>query len=104
GEQQRVALARALATEPIVLFADEPTGNLDSHTGAAILELLQALNRTRGLTILMVTHSSVASTYGHRTIELCDGRVVGEDAAGAAGPLGRPGDAVPRPAPPEAID
>src|SRR5262249_540660 len=80
GEQQRVAPARALATEPIVLFADEPTGNLDSHTGAAILELLQALNRTRGLTILMVTHSSVASTYGHRTIELCDGRVVGEDA------------------------
>ena len=78
GEQQRVAIARALATEPKVLLADEPTGNLDSHTGQVILDLLRQLNRTRTLTVLMVTHNTFAAAYGHRTLELRDGRIVRE--------------------------
>jgi len=81
GEQQRVAIARALATRPMLLLADEPTGNLDSHTGAAILDLLRALNQSESVSILMVTHSSAASAHAQRIIELCDGRVVGEHAA-----------------------
>ena len=78
GEQQRVAIARALATEPDLLLADEPTGNLDSHTGQAILDLLRALNVEHRLTIILVTHSTFAATYGHRTVELRDGRIVHE--------------------------
>jgi len=82
GEQQRVAIARALVTEPELLLADEPTGNLDSRTGQAILDLLSRLNRQRELTVVMVTHSTFAATYGHRTVELRDGRVVREVRAG----------------------
>jgi putative ABC transport system ATP-binding protein len=78
GEQQRVAIARALATKPRLLVADEPTGNLDSRTGRAILDLMQALNRTQHLTIVLVTHSPFAASYGHRTVELSDGRVLRE--------------------------
>jgi putative ABC transport system ATP-binding protein len=76
GEQQRVAIARALATEPDLVLADEPTGNLDSRTGEAILDLFRRLNVERGLTLILVTHSAFAATYGHRTIELRDGRVI----------------------------
>ena len=76
GEQQRVALARALVTEPALLVADEPTGNLDSHSGQTILDLLSTLHRDRGLTIILVTHSAVAAAYAERTIELLDGRIV----------------------------
>jgi len=76
GEQQRLAIARALVTGPILLLADEPTGNLDSRTGQVILELLRRLNQTERLTVVLVTHSSVAATYGDRTIELQDGRIV----------------------------
>ncbi len=76
GEQQRVAVARAIATKPRLLLADEPTGNLDSHSGEKILDLLRLLNRTQGVTVLMVTHNVFAATYGHRTIELRDGAIV----------------------------
>jgi putative ABC transport system ATP-binding protein len=78
GEQQRVAIARALVTEPTLVLADEPTGNLDSHTGQQILDLLRRLNTERELTVIMVTHSAFAATYGHRTVELRDGRIVHE--------------------------
>ncbi len=78
GEQQRVAIARALVTEPQFLLADEPTGNLDSRTGQAILDLLRRLNVQRHLTVILVTHSTFAATYGHRTVELRDGRIVRE--------------------------
>ena len=78
GEQQRVAIARALSTDPQLILADEPTGNLDSRTGTAILDLLRRLNVDRELTVVMVTHSTYAATYGHRTVELCDGRIVRE--------------------------
>jgi putative ABC transport system ATP-binding protein len=75
GEQQRVAIARALVTDPQLLLADEPTGNLDSLTGQAILDLLRQLNRERNLTVILVTHSTYAATYGRRIIELRDGRI-----------------------------
>ena len=84
GEQQRVGIARALVTDPTLLLADEPTGNLDSHTGQAILDLLRQLNIDRRVTVIMVTHSTVAAMYGHRTIELCDGRIVYEARAADA--------------------
>src|SRR5262245_19315413 len=84
GEPQRVAIARALVTEPGLLLADEPTGNLDSCTGQAVLELLRALNVERRVTIVMVTHSPVAAAYAQRTVELRDGLVVGDAAVGHA--------------------
>jgi putative ABC transport system ATP-binding protein len=76
GEQQRIAIARSLVTKPRVLLADEPTGNLDSRTGQAVLDLLRTLNAERRLTVILVTHSTFAATYGHRTIELQDGTIV----------------------------
>jgi putative ABC transport system ATP-binding protein len=71
-----VAIARAIATGPTLLLADEPTGNLDSRTGQSILDLLRDLNRSQGVTVLMVTHNVFAATYGDRTLELRDGRIV----------------------------
>jgi putative ABC transport system ATP-binding protein len=76
GEQQRVALARAFVNEPVILFADEPTGNLDGATGERIIELLEALNRERGCTIVLVTHDSALAARTQRTIRLRDGVVV----------------------------
>ena len=76
GEQQRLAIARALVTSPTLLLADEPTGNLDSRTGQVILDLLRQLNHAERLTVILVTHSSFAATYGDRTIELQDGRII----------------------------
>ncbi|WP_371661888.1 ABC transporter ATP-binding protein [Streptomyces sp. NBC_00280] len=75
GQQQRVALARALITRPEVLFADEPTGALDSRTGHEVLRLLRAMVDTDGLTVVMVTHDPVAAAYADRVVLLVDGRV-----------------------------
>jgi len=75
GEIQRVAVARALAFNPPILLADEPTGNLDSQNGSAILDLLRLVNRQDGCTIVMVTHSEEAAAYADRKIYLRDGRV-----------------------------
>jgi len=79
GERQRVAIARALANDPPILLADEPTGNLDTHTGAEILRLLQDLHTRLGTTILVVTHDQTVARACSRTITLTDGRVVGDE-------------------------
>ncbi|HXJ35351.1 MAG TPA: ABC transporter ATP-binding protein [Candidatus Eisenbacteria bacterium] len=76
GEMQRVAIARALVIEPKLILADEPTGNLDSATGDAILGLIQAANRERGATVVMVTHDAKAAAYGTRMVSMRDGAVV----------------------------
>ena len=78
GQQQRVAVARALASQPTIIFADEPTGNLDSRTGAEILSFMQVAVRELGQTIVMVTHDPVAASYADRVIFLADGKVVDE--------------------------
>jgi putative ABC transport system ATP-binding protein len=86
GEMQRVAIARALVIEPILLLADEPTGNLDSKTGEDILHLVKATAEQSGQTVVMVTHDARAAAYGDRIITLKDGRIVSDvdDAAAAA--------------------
>lgn len=76
GQQQRVALARALVTEPRTLFADEPTGNLDSKRSAEILELLSSLNADQGITIIMVTHEPEFAAYARRMLWFKDGKIV----------------------------
>jgi len=81
GQQQRVAVARALVGEPLILLADEPTGNLDSKNGEAVMDLLRDLHR-QGATICMVTHDPRYASYADRTIHLFDGRVV-EESVGA---------------------
>ncbi|WP_042368740.1 ABC transporter ATP-binding protein [Streptacidiphilus neutrinimicus] len=78
GQQQRVACARALASRPEIIFADEPTGNLDSRSGAEILGFLRSSVRELGQTIVMVTHDPVAASYADRVIFLADGRIVDE--------------------------
>ena len=75
GQQQRVAIARAIVTRPAVLLADEPTGNLDTHTGEEIMELIGALNRDHGITVLMVTHEPEMAAHAKRIIRFIDGRV-----------------------------
>jgi putative ABC transport system ATP-binding protein len=81
GERQRVALARALANDPVLLLADEPTGNLDSATAAHVLDLFDAFQRDRGLTLVVVTHSQEVAERAHRVVKMRDGRVVGDTAA-----------------------
>ena len=82
GQQQRVAIARAIVTNPAVLLADEPTGNLDSATSREIMELLTTLNRERGITVLMVTHESEMASYARRIVRFIDGRVASDDGDG----------------------
>jgi putative ABC transport system ATP-binding protein len=77
GQQQRVAIARALVAEPKLILADEPTGNLDTENGAAVMSLLTEINAA-GTTVVMVTHSLVHAGYAKRTVKLLDGRVVSE--------------------------
>jgi putative ABC transport system ATP-binding protein len=83
GQQQRVAVARALVGEPSILLADEPTGNLDSRNGEAVMELLSELHRG-GATICMVTHDARFASHADRTIQLFDGQVVDEGSARSA--------------------
>jgi putative ABC transport system ATP-binding protein len=79
GEQQRVAVARAFAAEPQVLFADEPTGNLDSATGAQVLDLLLALRERRGTTLVLVTHDTAVASRAPRRIHMFGGRIVKDE-------------------------
>jgi len=80
GQQQRVAIARALATRPDVIFSDEPTGALDSHTAAEVLTLLRSVVDAYGQTVVMVTHDPVAASYADRRLTMSDGRIMRDDA------------------------
>ncbi|MEZ5842477.1 MAG: ABC transporter ATP-binding protein [Hyphomicrobiaceae bacterium] len=75
GQQQRVAIARAIVTDPIVLVADEPTGNLDTRTSREIMDLVTSLNRDRGITVVMVTHENDIAAYARRVVRFVDGRI-----------------------------
>ena len=76
GQQQRVAIARAMANEPPILLADEPTGNIDSHTSREVMDLFRKLNQEDGITIILVTHDQEVARHARRTIVLRDGRVI----------------------------
>jgi putative ABC transport system ATP-binding protein len=78
GQQQRIAIARALINEPEILLADEPTGQLDSHTSAEIMEIFQRLNVTQGITVIVVTHSDEVARFARRIITFRDGQVIGD--------------------------
>ncbi len=75
GQQQRVAIARALVTEPSIILADEPTGNLDSKTGKEIMDLFAELHRTRGITVIFVSHDPSIAANAHRVIHIMDGQI-----------------------------
>ena len=79
GQQQRVAIARAIVTEPDVLLADEPTGNLDTQRSREIMEVIAGLNRDRGITVLMVTHEADMAAYAHRVVRFVDGLVASDE-------------------------
>jgi putative ABC transport system ATP-binding protein len=82
GERQRVAIARALVHDPVLVFADEPTANLDSQTGAAVVDLLSRLNAERGVSFLLATHDPAIMQRAARIVRLSDGRVVDDTAGG----------------------
>jgi putative ABC transport system ATP-binding protein len=84
GQQQRVAIARAIVTRPAVLLADEPTGNLDTHTSREIMELISTFNRELGITVLMVTHEADIAAYAKRVVRFVDGRVESDERNGEA--------------------
>jgi putative ABC transport system ATP-binding protein len=79
GQQQRVAIARALSTEPAVIFADEPTGNLDSDSAEEVMQLIDRLNRDNGQTFVLVTHAREVAAHASRIIRMRDGEIVGDD-------------------------
>jgi ABC-type lipoprotein export system ATPase subunit len=81
GEQQRVAIARALINEPELLLADEPTGNLDSHTGGEIIELLKNLRAEKQMTLIMATHDAKVAAHAERVVELVDGQIKSSSAS-----------------------
>ena len=81
GQEQRVAIARALVTDPTLVVADEPTGNLDAHSAVEALALLQTLNREAGKTVIMVTHDPKAAGYARRTVHLEKGELLNGDGA-----------------------
>ncbi len=85
GQQQRVAIARAIVTRPAVLLADEPTGNLDTHTSQEIMDLITAFNRDQGITVLMVTHEPDMAAYAKRVVRFVDGRVDADRRNGEGG-------------------
>ena len=78
GQQQRVAIARSLINRPSLVLADEPTGNLDSHTSVEILRMFQQLN-AEGITVILVTHDPKVAAYAHRTIRIADGLMEGDE-------------------------
>jgi putative ABC transport system ATP-binding protein len=82
GQQQRAAVARAIVTDPAIVLADEPTGNLDSHSTAEILKIFQRLN-AGGRTVVLITHEPDVAACAHRVIRLGDGRVLSDDRTGA---------------------
>jgi putative ABC transport system ATP-binding protein len=79
GQQQRVAIARSLVNDPELLLADEPTGNLDSRTSVEIMEILQRLNREKGITVLLITHEHDIAEYGTRVVTVRDGRILSDE-------------------------
>jgi putative ABC transport system ATP-binding protein len=79
GQRQRVAVARALANDPVLLLADEPTGNLDSHSAAAVLDLFDHLHRAKGMTLVLVTHGQEVAERAERIVRLRDGRICDEE-------------------------
>ena len=84
GQQQRVAIARAIVTDPLLLLADEPTGNLDTARSREIMELIASLNEERGITVVMVTHEAEMAAYAHRVIRFTDGLIASDEAKVAA--------------------
>jgi len=84
GQQQRVAIARAIVTDPLLLLADEPTGNLDTARSREIMELIARLNAERGITVVMVTHEADMAAYAHRIIRFTDGLIASDETRAAA--------------------